>query len=149
MKPDIPFSLHHVGYLSSDLQESVRLFTERFGYLLESDVVEDTVQSAYVQLLRLPGSTSWLELVSPNGPASKLQSALKKKITLHHLCYEVDDIERAGVELREQGMLPLHPPAPARLFGGRRISWFMDVSTFLVELVENGPGPFTLGSIRS
>ena len=145
----LPFVLHHNGFLVKDVSAAAQDFVSRLGYVIKSDVIEDPVQTAYVQFLRQPGTTSWLELVMPNGVDSKLTNALRKGSGLHHLCYEVGDIECACEHLRNHGMLMLAEPTPAAAFPGRRIAWFMDQSGFLVELLESGCGPLSLASIQT
>ena len=144
-----PFLLHHIGFLVRDISTAAQDFVSRLDYVIESDVIEDPVQTAHVQFLRQLGTTSWLELVMPNGVDSKLNNALRKEGGLHHLCYEVSDIEYACEHLRSQAMLMLGEPVPAAAFPGRRIAWFMDRSGFLVELLESGYGPLSLASIRT
>ena len=135
----VQFRLHHIGYLVRDLSEA-QMFRDRFGYVIVSDVVEDSVQTAFVQLVRQPQSTTLIELVMPTGPGSKLTRALAKGGGLHHLCYEVDEMSSACARLREQAMLPLSEPTPAVAFGGRQIAWFMDRGAMLIELLESGSG---------
>ncbi len=112
-------------------------------------MIEDPVQTALVQFLRLPSGANWLELVAPNGPDSKLSSALAKGEGLHHLCYEVDDIEAACVALRRQKMALLSAPAPAVAFTGRRVAWLLGRDRLLTELVESGPGPLSLAALAA
>lgn len=142
------FRLHHIGLLVASIEEATLIQRQRYGYLVESEIILDPVQTARVVFLRLPGGSNWLELVSPADDSSKLSNALKKRGEgLHHLCYEVEDIESACATLREQAQLMLAPPTPATAFQGRRIAWFMDRRGHLTELVEAGIGPFTLASI--
>jgi methylmalonyl-CoA/ethylmalonyl-CoA epimerase len=143
------FRHHHVGFLVKDITAAARDMSARLGYVAESGVIEDPVQTAIVQFFRQPGTHSWLELITPSGPDSKLTNALKKGGGLHHLCYEVDDIHRACAYLRDQAMFILAEPVPAAAFPGRRIAWLMDRSGFLVELLERGEGLLSLASIMS
>lgn len=141
-------ALHHIGYLVAEIDPGRADWVRRFGLEVESPVVEDPAQTALVQFLRAPGAPYWIELVAPNGPESKLSAALKGGGGLHHLCYEVEDIEAGGRHLRSTGMFPVSRPTPAVAFGGRRISWFLDARRLLIELVEAGrEGPLRLGSI--
>ncbi len=94
-----------------------------------------------MQFLRLPGDSSYLELVAPDGPESKLAAAVKRGGGLNHLCYSVADIERTVRELREKKMTMLCEPVAATAFPGRRIAWLMGRDLIPVELVEAGePG---------
>ena len=139
--------LHHVGYLVADIADAAVHFGGVFGYSVESDIIDDPVQTARVQFLRQPGGSSWLELIAPIGQGGKLASALAKGGGLHHLCYEVRDIEAACGHFRENRCLMISAPVEARAFPGRRIAWFMDSRRFLFELVEAGKPPLSLENL--
>jgi methylmalonyl-CoA/ethylmalonyl-CoA epimerase len=139
---NVQFRLHHIGYLVRDLAEA-SIFCDRFGYALENGVIEDKGQTAYIQMIRQPGSGCLIELVRPTDPASLLTRALAKGGGLHHLCYEVDNMSHACDHLRDQGMLALADPVPAAAFDGKRIAWFMDRGAMLIELLESDPGKET------
>ena len=97
-----PFRFHHTGLLVKSMEAATALQVERYGYRIESPVIHDPVQTAFVRFLRLPGAAHWLELVSPEGERSKLAEALRKRGDgLHHLCYEVDDLDAACAHLRQ------------------------------------------------
>jgi methylmalonyl-CoA/ethylmalonyl-CoA epimerase len=130
--------LHHVGVLVKSIPDAVPTYQRRYGYAVKSELIYDPVQTAYVQFLQLPGDSSYLELVSPDGPASKLANALKKGGGLNHVCYATQDIDRACLELRAQNMFVIQAPVPAVAFGGRRIAWLMGRDGTLTELVEKG-----------
>src|SRR5262245_37184373 len=90
---DDSFRLHHVGILVPDVARASESLTRRFGYVAETDVLEDSRQTAYAQFLRLPGADHWTELIAPNGPTSVLSAAVKQRRGgTHHLCYQVGDI---------------------------------------------------------
>lgn len=140
--------LHHIGYLTDDLAAEAARWCADFGYERDGPVFEDPIQTARVCFLRQPGTQHWLELITPSGPSGKLTNALRQQVTLHHLCYEVLDVSAALSALREKGWLPLGHPAPAVAFGGRPVAWVMDRRKALVELVEAGPGPYQLKTLR-
>jgi len=136
--PIIGFSLHHVGYAVSIVEPITELYVKRLGYEVCTPVVHDPTQTAYVQFLRLPGDRTFLELVAPDGPDSKLSRAVRKGGGLNHLCYAVDDIEAATDKLRKAGMMILSMPVPSVAFKGRRISWLLGEDPLPIELVERG-----------
>jgi len=139
------FRLHHVGILVADISRAAGQLRTRFGYLVESEVIEDAWQTAFVQFLRLPGADHWTELVAPNGSNSVLSGALRRgKGGTHHLCYEVEDIEASFKRLGEMEMMGIAAPVPATAFNGRRITWLVDRERLLVELVEAGLGRLAL-----
>lgn len=141
------YQLHHVGVLVKDIEAETRNFVERFRYVIESSIIEDRTQTAWVRFLRQEGASSWIELITPNGEDSKLTSALKTGGGLHHFCYEVVDLEMARNDLRKAGMMLLGAAVPAAAFPGRSIAWLMGLNRILVELLEAGNGPLSLRSI--
>ena len=144
----LPFQLHHVGLLVKSIEVSADLQVTRYGYHIETPIIVDPIQTALVQFLRIPGGTHWLELVSPMDGEGKLVNVLVKRGEgLHHLCYEVPDIDTACEHLRQGRQMMLSGPTQAVAFGGRPIAWFMDRAGLLTELVEAGSGPLTLASI--
>ena len=52
------------------------------GFRIESDALEDRVQTARVQFLRQPGERHWLELASPLSGDSNLHRALRRGVAL-------------------------------------------------------------------
>jgi len=134
-----PLALHHVGIAVAEIGPATETYVRRFGYTVESPVIHDPAQTAYVQFLRLPGESSFVEFVAPDGPESKLAASIKKGGGLNHLCYSVGDIEAAVTQLRDAGMITLCEPIAAVAFPGRRIAWLMGQDRIPIELVEQGP----------
>ena len=131
-------SLHHVGIAVTNVSAAAEAYVRRYGYSVRTPVIHDPVQTAYVQFLHLAGAPTYLELVMPDGPQSKLQKAIREGGGLNHLCYAVQDIDSACRRLRGEGMLLFCPPVPAAAFNGRPIAWLVGADKLLVELVERG-----------
>jgi methylmalonyl-CoA/ethylmalonyl-CoA epimerase len=132
------FQLHHVGVVVADLEKAAAEYAQRYGYAVKSPVIEDPVQTARGQFLKLPADSSYLEILVPSGPNSKLADAFPKGRRLNHLCYIAPDIEAACVALRGQGMFLLQAPVEAVAFRPRRIAWLMGTDGIPIELVEPG-----------
>jgi methylmalonyl-CoA/ethylmalonyl-CoA epimerase len=132
-------SLHHIGVVVKDISQAAGSFIEQFGYQVQSAVIHDPTQTAYVQFLQLPGDPVYLELVSPDRSDSKLTNALNKGGGLHHMCYSTNDIDTTCRQLRAVGLFLLQAPIPAVAFSGRRIAWLMGQERIPLELVEKGP----------
>jgi methylmalonyl-CoA/ethylmalonyl-CoA epimerase len=132
-------TLHHIGVVVAEIGPAVAAYIADFGYEIHSPASHDPVQTVFYQFLRLPGDSTYLELVAPDGPESKLANALKKRNALNHVCYAVDDIEDACRILRDRGSFLIQEPQPAIAFKGRRIAWLLGGDAVLVELVERGP----------
>lgn len=135
-----PIRLHHVGIVVADINRAREDYVRRFGFEVRSEVIHDPEQTAYVQFLRMIGDSTYVELVSPDGPESKLANALSKGGGLNHLCYATPDIDGTIKAMTSTGMRLIRKPVPATAFGGRKIAWLLGRDLALVELVEQG-GP--------
>jgi len=129
--------MHHVGLAVADIKEKAAFYST-LGYAIETPVIHDPTQQAYVQFLRFPGDRVYLELVQPDGPSAKLTRAVEKGGGLNHVCYSTDDIEEACATLRQRGLMLIAAPVPAVAFNGRRIAWLIGRDKLLTELVERG-----------
>ncbi len=134
-----PVRLHHVGIVVADMAKACASYVDRFGFEVVSEVIHDPTQTAYVQFLRMPGDSTYVELVAPDGPASTLSNALKKGGGLNHLCYATPDLAGSIAAMTAEGMRLIRTPTPAVAFAGRRIAWLLGRDLALVELVEQGP----------
>lgn len=128
--------LHHVGYVTKDIQPVAALYMKRFGYLVASPILHDPLQTAFVQFLNLPGDRAYLEFVAPDGPGSKLANAAQKRPGLNHLCYTAGPLEHAIARLEESGMKLISEPKPGLAFANRRICWLLGEDPLPIELVE-------------
>jgi methylmalonyl-CoA/ethylmalonyl-CoA epimerase len=82
-----------------------------------------------------------VELVEPAGEQSPVIPFLKHGGGLHHLCYEIDDLEGQLRLSREQQGIVVRPPLPAVAFQGRRIAWIYTKNKLLVEYLERQRKP--------
>jgi len=130
--------LHHIGVLVKDIDKAAFDYVTKFGYELKSLVIHDPVQTAFVQFLKLEGDGAYVELVSPDGPKSKLVTALKKGGGLNHLCYQTDNIEASYQDMALKTMVVLQKPVSAVAFPNRKIAWLMGRDGIPIELVEKG-----------
>ena len=77
------------------------------------------------------------ELVEPAGDKSPVIPFLKRGGGLHHLCYEVENLESQLALSRSQGGLLVRAPLPAVAFEGRRIAWVYTKHKLLLEFLES------------
>ena len=104
------------------------------------EIIHDPVQRVRVAFLQPDDPRNpVIELVEPAGEASPVFKFLEKGGGLHHLCYEVTDLEAGLREARSLGMLIVAGPVPALAFGGRRISWVYSKNRLLLEFLERCP----------
>jgi methylmalonyl-CoA/ethylmalonyl-CoA epimerase len=128
--------LHHVGHAVRELDAAAELYARRLGYRAVTGPVHDPLQTALVQFLLLDGDSVYLELVAPDGPASRLANAVRRGGGLNHLCYTCGHLEEAIEALESTAMKLISEPKPGVAFGGRRICWLLGQDPLPVELVE-------------
>jgi methylmalonyl-CoA/ethylmalonyl-CoA epimerase len=102
----------------------------------DGKIFEDPLQRAKVAFMTTRPGDAQIELVQPVGESSPVQRFLQQGGGMHHLCYEVADLEAELAALRSRGAAIASRPKPAVAFGGRRIAWVITSEKFLVELLE-------------
>ena len=56
----------------------------------------------------------------------------------YHICYEVENIEEAIIELEEQGYCIINGLLPAPAIKDKRVCFLLSAKVGMVELVEKG-----------
>ena len=127
--------LDHIALAVADIKGAVDDFEARLG--LSCERLESVpTEGATVAFFDLGGPH--LELVAPDSEDAAIAKSLKKRGEgLHHICLEVEDIERAVEALVEKGVR-LVGDAPRPGAGGSRVAFVHPKSMHgvLVELVE-------------
>jgi len=130
-------SLHHIGFVVESAEASVSRFSTSLAASAVSEIVEDPLQQARVVFLTPPSSDGVkIELVAPTGPSSPVAAFAQKGGGLHHVCYEVDNLDFELQNLRDRKLVLLRPPKTAAAFGGRRIAWVVTREKLLIEYLE-------------
>ncbi len=127
--------IEHVAIAVRDL-DAGRAFWE--GILGLPLAGEEEIASAQVRLELYRVGESSVELIAGTAPGSPYAQLVRENgEVLHHICFEVDDIERALAELRAKGV-KLRDEVPRPGHQGSRIAFLDPASTgqVLIELVE-------------
>ena len=128
-----PIRLHHVGIIMTSLERAAQ-FMDQFG--LEEDYREyvDAYQ-AWCIFTKYSADESPVELVVPT--AGKLTEFNKGKGGLHHIAFEVEDVNKAREEFTQKGMEMLEE-TPAKGAGGIIVNFLRPRYGLgvLVEFVE-------------
>jgi LAO/AO transport system kinase len=127
--------IHHVGIAVRNLDEA----SIRFGGLLGlREGARYELPEFGVKVLFLPVGDSNLELLEPLGQGSTVASFLARRGEgVHHVCFEVDDIEKSLAEFAAQGARLIdEKPRPGA--GGHLVAFVHPKSTHgvLVELKQ-------------
>jgi methylmalonyl-CoA/ethylmalonyl-CoA epimerase len=126
--------MNHVAIAVEDIEDALAFWRDALG--LELDHVED-VPSQKAQVAFLPIGESELELVQPTADDTGTAKFLAKNGSgMHHLCFEVDDIEGMLAQLKNKGVRLINEE-PLEL-EGRRMAFIhpKSASGVLVELYE-------------
>ena len=135
-RPSQP-KLHHVGFVVASIKQSAPSFAESVGGTWDGKIILDPIQKVCVSFLQgSQGDHPMIELVEPAGPDSPVSRFLKRGGGLHHLCYEVDDLESHLAFCKSVNNIVIRPPVPAVAFGGRRIAWAISRKRLLMEFLE-------------
>jgi len=127
--------IDHIAIAVDDLDVAVRLYEEKFhAKISHREYIErDGVEIAVIEV----GATS-IELIAPRSEKSPIHGYLAKKGPgIHHIAFEVDDIESAVAALRAAGVRLIdEKPRPGK--EGSLVAFLHPESTqkILYELVQ-------------
>ena len=133
----LPLRLHHVGFVVANIETAMPGFLRSLAAEWDGQVFHDPLQKVRVAFLATRSQDPAIELVEPAGDGSPVLRFLQERGGgLHHVCYEVADLEEELAAFRSRGALIAKRPLPAVAFGGRRIAWVITSEKLLVELLE-------------
>jgi len=66
----------------------------------------------------------------------KVKNFLKKGISIYHICFEVNNLEKYIENLTNNGCILISSLTPAILFKGRKVVFLVTSMGFLIELLE-------------
>lgn len=127
--------LHHIGIVVKDISEMMDLYGRLLGLVTEHDVFHDKNQK--VKVLFVPVGDVKLEFIEPAGEDTPVSKFLEKRGGgIHHIAFEVDDIDGETEKIREKGVKVVCEPTTG--FEQRHVSFFHPKSfnNVLVEFVE-------------
>ena len=129
--------LHHLGFAVGSISKVAEQFATSTAGYWDGKVIYDPVQRVRVSFFQ-PRDTRnpVFKLVEPACDSSPVSNFLKRGPGLHHICYEIDDLESALRDARSTRFAIVAAPRPAVAFGGRRIAWVCSRSRLLMELLE-------------
>ncbi|HWZ32816.1 MAG TPA: VOC family protein [Bryobacteraceae bacterium] len=130
--------LHHVGFIVHSIEQSMQGFLRSLEGSWDSQIFHDPIQKVKVAFLQPGlGAGAQIELVEPASEDSPVRRFLQASNGgMHHLCYEVKDLEASLSGMRTGGARLVRPPKPAVAFANRRIAWVLTRENLLIELLE-------------
>ncbi len=127
--------IDHIGIAVQNIQEALTFYQDALGVKLER---VESEEGGRTDVAFLPVGTSDVELVEPKDTDSGLAKYLAKRGEgIHHICFEVDDIEEALARLKAHGaqLIDETPRSNAR---GQRYAFIHPKSAHgvLIELYQ-------------
>lgn len=127
--------LDHIGIAVKDLNNSIKLYKDILKLNIEN---EEEVKSEGIKVTFIPVGEIKIELLYPTEPNSTISKFLEKRGQgVHHLSYEVENIEECIKELKEKGIRLINE-VPKIGAEGAKIVFLHPSSTegVLIELKE-------------
>ncbi len=126
--------LNHVAIAVADLQKATAVYRDTLGATVSeaTDLPEHGVTTVFVEL-----PNTKIELLQPFGENSPIARFLEKNADggIHHVCYEVDDINSAATKLVSNGARILGDGNPRIGAHGKPVL-FLHPKDFCGTLVE-------------
>jgi methylmalonyl-CoA/ethylmalonyl-CoA epimerase len=124
--------LNHVAIAVPDIAAAAALYRDQLGAAV-SDQVSQPDHGVITVFIDLPNTK--IELITPLGDHSPIAAFLERNPAggVHHLCYEVADVEAASRVLAAAGARVLGPPKTGA--HGRPVV-FLHTKDFLGTLIE-------------
>ena len=126
--------VHHIAIAVPELENAVSFWQDQLGLVLNH--VEE-VPSQKSKVAFLPVGESEVEIVSPSSDDSGMAKYIEKRGPgLHHICFEVDNIDEMLSELKAKGVTLIDEIA--KELPGRKMAFIHPKSAngVLVELYE-------------
>ena len=129
--------LHHVGFAVRSIASEVDAFRSSILASWDGKIFNDPLQKVRVTFLQTSSPTdAMVELVEPAADDSPVGQFLKRGGGLHHLCYEVPELDTHLGKMQAVGGIIVKPPLPAVAFENRRIAWVVTRQKLLLEFLE-------------
>ena len=130
--------LDHIGIVVKDIEHSKEHYRNTYGCEPLSDVIYEPAHKVNVLFLDVGyGSTPMIELITPIEEKSQVSNFLDKTGGgIHHLAYEVADIDEAIKHFKSLKGMILGGIVPGAGHDNTRTVWLYTTEKNLVELIE-------------
>ncbi len=125
---------HHVGLLVDNIDTVSANYADLFGKSNVSTIQVILSQQVKVCFVKI-AENSFIELVEPMSPDSKVYNLIKKKFTYYHMGYLVEDIIVEVDKLKKLNYKPLEF-FNSEAFEGKKCIFLFSPDAHLIELIE-------------
>ena len=128
--------LHHIGIVVENIHQSIGELTQFLNF--ESTTVPTLIGSQKVNVCFLKTNNVFIELIEPADENSPISAFTANGGGFHHLCFEVDDIQKETENMVKNGGHIIVEPVKG--FDDRLIAFLLlnmkNTNCNLIELVE-------------
>ena len=130
--------IDHLGIGVASLEEALKLYRDVLGLpVADLEVLGDMK----LKVIKVQAGDTVLELLEPLAGETVISKFLATRGGgIHHVCFEVDDVRGATMELASKGYEPLWPE-PRRGAGNRLVNFLRPKKTLGVLIEINQPTP--------
>jgi methylmalonyl-CoA/ethylmalonyl-CoA epimerase len=134
---DFALTFHHFGLAVRNI-DPARKVLAGMGYRCGEDVYDplQEVTLVWCEHVTMPA----VEIVAPTGKPGPVDSIVAANdAAVYHLCYSTSSIDASVTAIRDSGIriIPVVPPKPAVLFGGKHVGFYQVRGFGLIEIVED------------
>ena len=127
--------LDHIGIAVKSIEDRIKIWAAAFGLKVEKFA---KVEHRKVKVAVLDAGNIKIELLEPIGEDSPIAKFIENRGEgLHHLCFEVEDVEKVLKELKSKGM-KLIDESPTKGAFAKKVAFLHPsaVHGVLIELCE-------------
>ncbi len=127
--------VEHIALAVADLEAAIDHYSKIWGLEVEH---RERVEDQGVDEAMLPIGDTYLQLLGPTSPDSTVGKFIERRGEgLHHIAYEVDDLEASLADLKSKGV-PLIDEAPRKGGRGHMVAFVHPKGNhgLLVELIQ-------------
>jgi methylmalonyl-CoA/ethylmalonyl-CoA epimerase len=128
---------HHIAFAVRNIEKTAAIYY--ISGFTSTEPIIDPIQNVRICFLKKQNMPLY-ELVEPIDETSPVNKILDKTgVTPYHVCYEVDNLDKAINDLKKQRFLLLQAPVPAIALDNRNICFMFNKDAGLIELLEHVP----------
>ena len=126
--------MDHIGVAVKNIAQALPFYQK--GLQLELKDTEE-VSGMKVKVAKLSVGETTIELIEPLAGNENVAKFLSKRGEgIHHICFEVEDIDQATEELKSKGYQPIYEESQTGA-GGKKVNFLKpkDTAGVLIELI--------------
>jgi|TARA_B100000787_G_C16160095_1_gene280951 methylmalonyl-CoA/ethylmalonyl-CoA epimerase len=134
--------IDHIGYVTSDFDKTLKYFRDQLNMRQITNKIKEPAHGVDVIFLDM-GQKGYpaLEIIRPNNKKSKVSNFLKKNGDgIHHLAFEVSNVEKKIIELKKKNFLVLSDIVPGAGHNKTPTVWLYSPKNELIELIQKQKG---------